>query len=234
MLSRKSHGTALLYFARSAGAESHAKVFTHRNREANSGIAARLLRRGKALMESTGLPVFHFSELEQRGADFGEKFSNAFADVYALGYERIIAIGSDCPGLRPADLTTAIHRLESGETVLGPTLNGGVYLLGLHRCDFECGKFAGLEWQQRGLFQDLLNYFSERPIRFLARRADVNGARQLKKALGLLSRTLFARTLMVLLSGRRGLLRACREYLLPADFNGLRPVCRPPPGATCR
>lgn len=224
-----SGGTAILFFARSAGAESRVKVFTERGRAANEAVAASLLRRGRSIAEATGLPTFHFTEREQHGVGFGEKLSNALKDVYALGYESIIALGSDCPGLRRADLTATLASLQAGETVLGPTRNGGVYLLGMHRRDFESEKFADLAWQASTLFQELRNYFGEEPIRLLSRRSDVNGARQLMLVLSLLSRTEAVRELLVILASCANAVRNQVECLLPADFCPRQLVCRPPP-----
>jgi len=45
-----------------------------------------------------------------------------------------IALGADTPGLPPAVVEEAIDWLERADAVLGPTDDGGYYLLGLKRC----------------------------------------------------------------------------------------------------
>ncbi|HID86031.1 MAG TPA: glycosyltransferase, partial [Anaerolineae bacterium] len=45
-----------------------------------------------------------FELMPQRGADLGERLSNAFEELFSLGYERVVAIGADSPTLPPAYL----------------------------------------------------------------------------------------------------------------------------------
>jgi len=68
--------------------------------------------------------------LPQRGRSFGERLRHAFQDVRTLGYDRIVAVPIDCPGLRVDHLAAAFIHLEAGRSVLGPSPDGGVYLLG--------------------------------------------------------------------------------------------------------
>lgn len=62
-----------------------------------------------------------------------------------------IAIGADTPGL-PVDLLEAAHReLENGnDAVIGPTDDGGFYLLGLRRCPENL--LADLPWSTEETF----------------------------------------------------------------------------------
>jgi hypothetical protein len=70
--------------------------------------------------------------LPQRGRDLGERFVRAFEDVRALGYEEIVAIGSDSPRLDATNVQQAFDALAGGaRLVLGPAGDGGVYLLGV-------------------------------------------------------------------------------------------------------
>jgi rSAM/selenodomain-associated transferase 1 len=55
----------------------------------------------------------------------------------SIGDERemrsVVMIGSDSPTLSIKTLTAAFHRLEVDDVVLGPTLDGGYYLVGVRR-----------------------------------------------------------------------------------------------------
>ena len=55
-----------------------------------------------------------------------------------------IALGTDSPGLPLSHLTAAVRSLERSEAVIGPTLDGGYYLLGLRKC--PKGALADLPW----------------------------------------------------------------------------------------
>lgn len=103
------------------------------------------------------MPYFHFTEKEQHGANFGERFINAIATVYKKGYANVITVGNDSPQLKPFHLLEAKKQLKLDKTVLGPSLDGGFYLMGLHRSHFDTTLFLQLPWQSPGL----LGKFSE-------------------------------------------------------------------------
>lgn len=92
--------------------------------------------------------------LAQRGGSFGERLTNAFDDVRALGYEDVLAVGIDAPTLSPAHLARAFGQLEHRRVVFGPAADGGVYLVGL-RGPVE-GIFDGVCWQTAGVLEQLL------------------------------------------------------------------------------
>jgi hypothetical protein len=56
----------------------------------------------------------------------------------------VIALGADSPAFTPAHLDAALAHLESHDAVLGPSTDGGFYLLGLRRS--PPGLFASLPW----------------------------------------------------------------------------------------
>lgn len=102
--------------------------------------------------KKTGLPCFHISEKEQTGNSFGERFTNAIQTVFEEGFENIITIGNDTPQLKTTHLLKTKAALEAGETVLGPSLDGGFYLMGIHKSNFDKETFKRLPWQRFSLF----------------------------------------------------------------------------------
>jgi rSAM/selenodomain-associated transferase 1 len=67
----------------------------------------------------------------QTGIDLGERIFNAFENKLAE-YTKVILVGCDCPGLTSHDLLTANNKLAEGmDIVLGPSEDGGYYLIGL-------------------------------------------------------------------------------------------------------
>jgi glycosyltransferase A (GT-A) superfamily protein (DUF2064 family) len=69
----------------------------------------------------------------QSGRDFAERFENAIETIARLGYDEVVAVGRDCPGLREVDVEQAFAELASNKLVLGPDHRGGCYLIAF-RC----------------------------------------------------------------------------------------------------
>lgn len=80
------------------------------------------------------LPSSRAVFVAQRGADLGERMRNALTDAFQSGADAVILIGSDLPTLPPSHVADAFALLESGaDVVLGPTDDGGYYLIGVSR-----------------------------------------------------------------------------------------------------
>jgi hypothetical protein len=73
--------------------------------------------------------------VEQQGANLGVRLEAAVGRAAALGFSPLIVTGTDSPTLPPSFIETALSSLERGEVdlVLGPTEDGGYYLVGLRR-----------------------------------------------------------------------------------------------------
>lgn len=150
--------TAILLFSRSAAEDALKKPLTTFKCGENQGIAQLLIHHARQVAKHSGLPVFVISENEQHGFSFGERFADAFSQLFARGFDRVISIGNDCPSLNSADLQTAAQKLETNQAVFGPTSDGGAYLIGLHRTIFNPTTFAALEWQTEKTLADLKVY----------------------------------------------------------------------------
>ena len=61
----------------------------------------------------------------------GEKMDAAFGKVFDQGYERVCIIGSDCYELSSEIIDEAFDALKDNQGVIGPSVDGGYYLLGL-------------------------------------------------------------------------------------------------------
>jgi glycosyltransferase A (GT-A) superfamily protein (DUF2064 family) len=91
--------------------------------------------------------------IPQRGRTFGERLRHALADVRALGYDRLVAVPLDCPRLSAAELAAAFAHLEQGRPVLGPSPDGGVYLLGVPAA--SPAWLRGVDWCTPRVFHQL-------------------------------------------------------------------------------
>ncbi len=85
-----------------------------------------------------------FTKRKQSGNDLGERMGNAFKELFDQGFQKVLIIGSDCYQLQTEILQEAIHFIGIKEVVIGPTFDGGYYLLGTHR--FVPELFADKTW----------------------------------------------------------------------------------------
>ena len=67
----------------------------------------------------------------QRGLSLGERLDNLLTEALANGAQRAVVMDSDSPTLPAAYLSQAFERLAHADVVLGPTRDGGYYLIGL-------------------------------------------------------------------------------------------------------
>jgi len=77
----------------------------------------------------------NFRCIAQRGGDLGERMNFAFSDLWERGHRGVVLIGSDLPALPLSYLETAFGLLVTSthRVVLGPSRDGGYYLVGMNR-----------------------------------------------------------------------------------------------------
>jgi uncharacterized protein len=69
----------------------------------------------------------------QEGKDLGQRMLHAFDTLFQQGYQKIIIIGTDCFELSSFILLDAFTALDEKEVVIGPSEDGGYYLLGMRQ-----------------------------------------------------------------------------------------------------
>ncbi len=151
MHSDKLHNTAILVFANSTDEELKCKPITN-----DRALFDELTHSTLRIVKKTALPYFHITEKQQLGNSFGERFVNAVLMVFGQGFDNVITIGNDTPLLKTSHLLEAHGLLETRKSVLGPSADGGFYLLGLHRSQFDPMAFKDLPWQTSSLSHKLL------------------------------------------------------------------------------
>ncbi len=106
----------------------------------------------------------HIELLEQRSAGLGDALAYAFEHHFAEGFDTAILIGSDNPTLSVGPVQAAWQSLQAGaDVVIGPTLDGGYYLIGMRRP--HLGVFAGIEWSTPRVYGQTLERARELLLR---------------------------------------------------------------------
>lgn len=72
-----------------------------------------------------------FHKRLQHPGGLGERMLAGFSAAFAQGYDKVVIIGSDCPGIDTAYLSEAFAALDDHDVVIGPALDGGYTLLGM-------------------------------------------------------------------------------------------------------
>jgi len=86
----------------------------------------------------------------QEGEELGDKMCRAMQDRLAEGYERVVIIGSDSPSLPVSYIEQAL--LSDKDLVLGPSTDGGYYLIGMREKVVEV--FDGVSWGTEKVLQE--------------------------------------------------------------------------------
>ncbi|MBT8234168.1 MAG: glycosyltransferase [Saprospiraceae bacterium] len=90
-----------------------------------------------------------FIKSVQSNGDLGDRMQNAF-DTVLNTHDKVIIIGSDCPELNSSVLDKAFNALEENDLVIGPTHDGGYYLLGMKKASPFL--FNEMEWSVDSVF----------------------------------------------------------------------------------
>ena len=94
----------------------------------------------------------------QKGADLGERMTDAFDRMFHDGYRNILIIGTDCPEITSELIESAFENLGNHDVVIGPAVDGGYYLLGLKAPVHEL--FTGVDWGSAAVFDQTIQKLS--------------------------------------------------------------------------
>jgi uncharacterized protein len=96
----------------------------------------------------------HFRLIPQRGDDLGARLLFTFNQLFRQGYTQVVVIDSDTPTLPTAYLEQALTLIAARENdvVLGPTEDGGYYLIGLRQSHREL--FEQMPWSTPQVFPE--------------------------------------------------------------------------------
>jgi len=95
--------------------------------------------------------------IPQEGQNIGERFTNSFLFAFnQLKLDSVIIIGSDTPHLQPniIELSIDILQQKTMKAVLGPSQNGGFYLLGHSKPHIQ---EIGAIFQRKTSYHELIN-----------------------------------------------------------------------------
>lgn len=163
----RSAGSCLVVFGREP-IPGRVKTRLARDIGAERAAAVYMMMLERTLVEATatGLPVVLSLAEEQTGCwtppeglrvevqecgDLGQRMSEAFRRRFAEGADRVLLVGSDCPGATRFRLLEAIEGLDGAPVVLGPSKDGGYWAIGQSSPGVDC--FSGVPWSSSTTLQ---------------------------------------------------------------------------------
>ena len=90
---------------------------------------------------------------QQRRGNLGDRLAHAFLKLL-LKHSRVVLLGTDSPTLPDLYVRQALGELQVCDSVLGPSPDGGYYLMGLRRSSAVL--FKGIRWGTHHTYQDTL------------------------------------------------------------------------------
>lgn len=105
-----------------------------------------------------------FQKALQREGDLGERMQDAFQTGFTQGYKKICIIGSDCYELTSEIIQAAYQALDAHDAVIGPSLDGGYYLLGMKGLHPEL--FQNKHWSTSSVLKDTIADLEQKNLRW--------------------------------------------------------------------
>ena len=144
--------------------------------------------------EETLFPVFLFHEgdhgeelpvewskasqrvVKQEGSDLGQRMTAAFELLFLEGFERVVLIGSDIPGMDADLIKTAVKELAVNDVVIAPSSDGGYSLISIRKNGFRRELFQAIEWSSSQVLENTLKRCSQCGLtyRLLDSRLDID------------------------------------------------------------
>ncbi len=140
----------------------------------NRYLYQQLFTRLHLAIAPTNLDIIVWDSNKQTKSTFADNFYEAFQSLFDQGYQSVIAVGNDCPSLSYRDLISAADTLQTNDFVIGPSQDGGVYLLGMNKEKFEPGTFKEIRWQTRYMRHDLINVIECDTYHCLPEKRDID------------------------------------------------------------
>lgn len=119
-----------------------------------------------------------FDYFPQNGRTLGERISSAFDRSFANGFQNAVVIGSDCAELDQKTIKAAFAHLSNGsDCVIGPTHDGGYYLIGLRHKNFPY-IFEDISWSSDSVFDETVTKLTSLNLKWtvLRKLGDIDNA----------------------------------------------------------
>ena len=122
----------------------------------------------------------------QHGRDLGKRLEEAFKSAFRSGFQRVMVVGTDTPWMERNLVLRTFQMMRTADTVIGPTADGGYYLIGARR--FIPAMFRNIPWGSRQVLDRTLAAIrkAHASLRLMRRDFDLDRPADFERALKLL------------------------------------------------
>lgn len=113
----------------------------------------------------------HVPRRAQGRGDLGQRMQRI---MQWPGAGPILIVGTDIPAITPANISAAFRILARGDAVLGPTPDGGFWLVGLNRARRMLRPFENVRWSSEHALADTARNLRHVRVGYAAVLADVD------------------------------------------------------------
>ena len=172
------------------GAEKALQVYTHllENLEqnclpkaVNSYLLGSFVTPENKVLEFQKMYETYNFYISQHGDNLGERMKHAFEHLFRkMHAEKGLLIGADIPHLNSSIIETAFSLLDSSDIVLGPTQDGGYYLIGMKSIHKEL--FKNISWGTKNVFETTIKICQKASLKYslLDTLSDLDNAEDLE------------------------------------------------------
>tara|TARA_B110000037_G_scaffold54602_1_gene66895 strand:- start:271 stop:879 length:609 start_codon:yes stop_codon:yes gene_type:complete len=114
----------------------------------------------------------HYQKKLQKGNDLGKRMAYAFETAFKDDYKNVVIVGSDLFALKSSHIEDAFRALENHEIVVGPSLDGGYYLLGMKI--LYPALFKHKKWGTSSVLEDTLKNLKQQKVKLLEALNDID------------------------------------------------------------
>jgi len=115
-----------------------------------------------------------FNFVPQSYGDLGMRMSTALNWAFENNYRKAVLIGTDCPTIEQTLILNAFKSLENSDVVLGPSEDGGYYLVGTKVPQPQI--FKNIHWSSEVVFSETIARIKENGLTLskLEKRSDID------------------------------------------------------------
>jgi len=117
----------------------------------------------------------------QSDGDLGLKMQKAFEQQFENEYDKIVLIGSDTPHISNEIINETFEQLQYNDIVIGPSKDGGYYLIAFNKKIFLDEVFKNIPWSTSEVLKQTLQKLHAKKVHLLTELNDIDILDDLKE-----------------------------------------------------